>query len=104
MLAVLEPLTPCPCPVQIPFSYFVISTAIGLQPTNIVLVQAGASLSSLHSWRDLWGLRSIMLLMLCLLAALLPVLVRRHWLKITPGDETPLLHLPSAHVRLLSDA
>ncbi len=76
----------CVYPVQIPFRYFVISTAIGLQPTNIVLVQAGASLSSLHSWKDLWGPRSIMLLCLCLMAALLPILVRRHWLKVTPGE------------------
>ena len=62
-----------------------ISTAIGLQPTNIVFVQAGASLSNLHSWRDLYGPRSIMLLTLCLLAALLPIFVRRHWLKVKPG-------------------
>ena len=73
------------CWLQIPLGYFVISTAIGLQPTNIVFVQAGASLSNLHSWRDLYGPRSIMLLTLCLLAALLPILVRRHWLKIKPG-------------------
>ena len=92
----LTPLTSCFCPLQIPFKYFVISTAIGLQPTNVVLVQAGASLSSLHSWKDLWGLRSIMLLALCLLAALLPILVRRHWLKIAPGEPPTLLHLPSA--------
>ena len=45
-----------------------------------------------------------MLLMLCLLAALLPVLVRRRWLKVVPGDQSPVLHLPSAHSRLLSDA
>ena len=73
------------CWLQIPFGYFVISTAIGLQPTNIVFVQAGASLSNLHSWRDLYGPRSIMLLTLCLLAALLPIFVRRHWLKVKPG-------------------
>ena len=71
---------------QIPFRHFVISTAIGLQPTNIVFVQAGASLGSLHSWRDLYGPRSIMLLTLCLLAALLPIFVRRHWLKVKPGE------------------
>ena len=71
---------------QIPFRQFVISTAIGLQPTNIVFVQAGASLGSLHSWRDLYGPRSIMLLTLCLLAALLPIFVRRHWLKVKPGE------------------
>ena len=70
---------------QIPFRHFVISTAIGLQPTNIVFVQAGASLGSLRSWRDLYGLRSITLLTLCLLAALLPIIVRRHWLKVKPG-------------------
>ncbi|CAK0785972.1 hypothetical protein CVIRNUC_009185 [Coccomyxa viridis] len=70
---------------QIPFRHFVISTAIGLQPTNIVFVQAGASLGSLHSWRDLYGPRSITLLTLCLLAALLPIFVRRHWLKVKPG-------------------
>ena len=71
---------------QIPFRHFVISTAIGLQPTNIVFVQAGASLGSLHSWRDLYGPRSITLLTLCLLAALLPIFVRRHWLKVKPGE------------------
>ena len=71
--------------VQIPFQHFVISTALGLQPTNIVFVQAGASLGSLHSWRDLYGPRSITLLTLCLLAALLPIVVRRHWLKSKPG-------------------
>lgn len=84
-------LTLCPCLLQIPFNYFVISTAIGLQPTNIVFVQAGASLGSLHSWKDLYGPRSIMLLTLCLVATLLPVLVRRHWLKVTPGEA--LVHL-----------
>ena len=71
---------------QIPFRHFVISTATGLQPTNIVFVQAGASLGSLHSWRDLYGPRSITLLTLCLLAALLPIFVRRHWLKGKPGE------------------
>ena len=84
---------------QIPFRHFVISTAIGLQPTNIVFVQAGASLGSLHSWRDLYGPRSITLLTLCLLAALLPIFVRRHWLKGKPGEcplqpESAIPHLP----------
>lgn len=71
---------------QIPFWHFAISTAIGLQPTNIVFVQAGASLGSLRSWKDLYGPRSITLLTLCLLAALLPIIVRRHWLKVKPGE------------------
>ncbi len=84
-------LTLCLCLLQIPFNHFVISTAIGLQPTNIVFVQAGASLGSLHSWKDLYGPRSITLLTLCLVATLLPVLVRRHWLKVTPGEA--LVHL-----------
>jgi hypothetical protein len=38
---------------QVPFRQFFVSTAIGLQPTNIILVHAGSSISHLHSWKDL---------------------------------------------------
>ncbi|EIE18579.1 snare associated Golgi protein, partial [Coccomyxa subellipsoidea C-169] len=38
---------------QVPFRHFLLSTAVGLQPTNIMLVHAGSSLTRLHSWRDL---------------------------------------------------
>ena len=38
---------------QIPFRQFLVSTAIGLQPSNIIFVHAGASLGTLRSWRDL---------------------------------------------------
>lgn len=39
--------------VQVPFRHFLVSTAVGLQPANIMLVHAGSSLTRLHSWRDL---------------------------------------------------
>lgn len=39
--------------IQVPFRHFLVSTAVGLQPANIMLVHAGSSLTRLHSWRDL---------------------------------------------------
>ncbi|CAL8466066.1 g5602 [Coccomyxa elongata] len=83
---------------QVPFRHFLVSTAVGLQPANIMLVHAGSSLTRLHSWRDLYGPRSILLLALCLAAALLPIFVRRRWLHSSLSARLSAEHPPPAAV------
>lgn len=62
--------------VGFPFREYIAGTAIGLQPLNFILVQAGQTLASLQSWRDLYSLRNIAKLGVCALLAVSPVIIQ----------------------------
>ena len=61
----------------IPFRPFIISAAIGLQPINFMIAEAGQQLSKMHSNSDLWSTKNVLMLIACALIALLPMLVAR---------------------------
>ena len=63
--------------VGFPFRAYVIGTAVGLQPLNFILVQAGETLATLQSWHDLYSLRNITKLGICAMLAVSPVLIQR---------------------------
>ena len=49
------------------------STAVGLQPMNFILTEAGQTLAHMHSYRDLYSMRNMLTLLGCALLALVPV-------------------------------
>lgn len=63
--------------VGVPFSVFVLSTAIGLVPANYFHAQTGATLASITSWSlsDNWP--SFVTLFVLQFVALLPTLLKR---------------------------
>lgn len=63
--------------VGFPFRDYIIGTAVGLQPLNFILVQAGQTLATLHSWKDLYSLRNIAKLGVCALLAVSPIAIQR---------------------------
>lgn len=63
--------------VGFPFREYIIGTAVGLQPLNFILIQAGQTLATLQSWRDLYSLRNVAKLGACALLAVSPVVVQR---------------------------
>lgn len=63
--------------VGFPFREYIIGTAVGLQPLNFMLVQAGQTIATLQTWRDLYSLRNIAKLGVCALLAVSPVIVQR---------------------------
>lgn len=63
--------------VGFPFREYITGTAVGLQPLNFILVQAGQTLGQLNSYRDLYSLRNISKLGVCALLAVSPVLYQR---------------------------
>ncbi|KAL6771732.1 hypothetical protein ACKKBG_A27600 [Auxenochlorella protothecoides x Auxenochlorella symbiontica] len=72
--------------VDIPFSVFIIATAVGHQPHNLITIQAGRSLQTMHSLHDLYSLQNVALLLGIGLLALLPRLIRK-----LQGRRGPLL-------------
>ena len=60
-----------------PFREYLLGTAVGLQPLNFILVQAGQTLGQLHSYRDLYSIWNISKLGACAVLAVSPVLYQR---------------------------
>ena len=60
---------------HIPFRPFIISAAIGLQPINFMIAEAGQQLSKMQSNSDLWSTKNVLMIVACALIALLPMLV-----------------------------
>lgn len=63
--------------VGFPFKEYITGTAIGLQPLNFILVQAGQTLGQLHSYRDLYSIWNVSKLGFCAVLAVSPVLYQR---------------------------
>lgn len=63
--------------VGFPFREYILGTAVGLQPLNFILVQAGQTLGQLHSYRDLYSAWNISKLGICAVLAVSPVLYQR---------------------------
>ncbi|KAL0021492.1 hypothetical protein WJX77_000125 [Trebouxia sp. C0004] len=63
--------------VGFPFREYIMGTAVGLQPLNFILVQAGQTLGQLHSYRDLYSFWNISKLGICAILAVSPVLCQR---------------------------
>lgn len=63
--------------VGFPFREYIAGTAVGLQPLNFILVQAGQTLGQLNSYRDLYSLKNISKLGVCAVLAVSPVLYQR---------------------------
>ena len=62
---------------HIPFRPFIVSAAIGLQPINFMIAEAGQQLSTMHSNSDLWSTKNVLMIVACALIALLPMLAAR---------------------------
>ncbi len=63
--------------VGFPFREYIMGTAVGLQPLNFILVQAGQTLGQLHSYRDLYSFWNVSKLGVCAILAVSPVLYQR---------------------------
>ena len=63
--------------VGFPFREYITGTAVGLQPLNFILVQAGQTLSQLNSYRDLYSFWNVSKLGVCAVIAVSPVLYQR---------------------------
>ena len=70
------------CRVSIPFKTFALGSFIGLQPLNFISVSAGRTLGRMQFMSDLYSMRTLLIMMICALLALLPTalkqLARRH--------------------------
>lgn len=63
--------------VDFPFKEYITGTAVGLQPLNFILVQAGQTLGQLNSYQDLYSLWNVSKLGVCAVLAVSPVLYQR---------------------------
>eukprot|EP01023_Acetabularia_acetabulum_P061899 TRINITY_DN7533_c1_g1_i12.p1 TRINITY_DN7533_c1_g1~~TRINITY_DN7533_c1_g1_i12.p1 ORF type:complete len:317 (-),score=33.84 TRINITY_DN7533_c1_g1_i12:501-1451(-) len=66
---------------DVPLSTFVVSTAIGMQPQLLLLVEAGRTLGRLTCWSDLYNIRTVLILVGCSVLALVPILFKKYFPK-----------------------
>lgn len=80
--------------VEIPFHVFLIATAVGHQPHNVLAIQAGRSLQTMQSLHDLYTLPNVMLLLGIGVVAILPKLFKVLLKKKMGGPALPVTTVP----------
>eukprot|EP01024_Parvocaulis_polyphysoides_P033184 TRINITY_DN29570_c0_g1_i6.p2 TRINITY_DN29570_c0_g1~~TRINITY_DN29570_c0_g1_i6.p2 ORF type:complete len:186 (-),score=29.17 TRINITY_DN29570_c0_g1_i6:617-1174(-) len=62
---------------DVPLGTFVLSTAIGMQPQLLLLVEAGRTLGKLTSWADLYSVKTMVIFCGCSVLALFPIFLKK---------------------------